>query len=120
MCLQQAYLAKAHQPGRDLPDILLHNLNLRRLSMENSYRFFNNQSCKYFPCHKMPGKEDFNCLFCYCPLYSLGDGCGGDFTYNKTKTVKICMDCHLPHLPEFYDVIVERLSEKKVLPFNHE
>lgn len=36
--------------------------------MENSHRFFENRECKYFPCHK--GLEDFNCLFCYCPLYN--------------------------------------------------
>ena len=32
------------------------------------------------PCHKTVG-ESFNCLFCYCPLYALGDQCGGNFTY---------------------------------------
>ena len=36
--------------------------------MENSYRFFENKECQYYPCHK--GIENMNCLFCYCPLYS--------------------------------------------------
>ncbi|MFW5671451.1 MAG: cysteine-rich small domain-containing protein, partial [Acetivibrio ethanolgignens] len=36
--------------------------------MENSYRFFENRECKYFPCHK--GLKELNCLFCYCPLYN--------------------------------------------------
>ncbi|MDY3796251.1 MAG: cysteine-rich small domain-containing protein, partial [Agathobacter sp.] len=31
--------------------------------MEDSYKFFQNNKCKYFPCHK--GLTDFNCLFCY-------------------------------------------------------
>lgn len=35
--------------------------------MENSYRFFENKECQYFPCHKP--LEHFNCLFCYCPFY---------------------------------------------------
>ena len=34
--------------------------------MENSYRFFANKDCKYYPCHQ--GLEAFNCLFCYCPF----------------------------------------------------
>ena len=36
--------------------------------MENSYRYFKNEKCKYFPCHKVEKETDFNCLFCYCPL----------------------------------------------------
>lgn len=36
--------------------------------MENSHRFFENKECRYFPCHK--NLEEFNCLFCYCPLYT--------------------------------------------------
>ena len=31
--------------------------------MENSYRFFENKECQYYPCHK--GIENMNCLFCY-------------------------------------------------------
>jgi len=77
--------------------------------MENSYRFFSNHACKYFPCHKMPNDNDFNCLFCYCPLYFWGDKCGGNFKYSD-KGVKNCMDCHLPHLPEYYDTIVSKLK----------
>lgn len=34
---------------------------------ENSYRFFFNRECQYYPCHE--GIEEMNCLFCYCPLY---------------------------------------------------
>lgn len=37
--------------------------------MINSYRFFQNKECEYFPCHKTENEEEFNCLFCYCPLY---------------------------------------------------
>lgn len=80
--------------------------------MENSHRFFNNRDCKYFPCHKEPKPEEFNCLFCFCPLYSMGrdrgEDCGGIFEYRKG--VKLCMDCHLPHMPEYYDVIIDELN----------
>ena len=34
--------------------------------MDNSYRYFENHACKYYPCHE--GMENMNCLFCYCPL----------------------------------------------------
>lgn len=37
--------------------------------MNDSYRYFENRACQYYPCHK--GIEELNCLFCYCPLYTL-------------------------------------------------
>ena len=94
--------------------------------MENSHRFFENRACKYFPCHNMsegsgaegfPGSRrspiqeeagEFNCLFCYCPLYHLGDQCGGIFEYYKGT--KSCISCHLPHLPEYYDTVTTKLK----------
>lgn len=79
--------------------------------MTNSHRFFKNNECKYFPCHDVSDRDSFNCLFCYCPLYSLGDKCGGKFTYNEKKTVKICMDCELPHIPKYYDIIISELKK---------
>ncbi|MCL1876301.1 MAG: cysteine-rich small domain-containing protein [Synergistaceae bacterium] len=77
--------------------------------MKNSYRFFNNIDCKYFPCHSIPDGADFNCLFCYCPLYFAGDDCGGNFV--EFKGVKDCSNCRLPHIPEYYDTIVAKLGE---------
>ena len=44
----------------------------------NSDRFFQNRECRYFPCHTGVPEEEFNCLFCYCPLYTLGRKCGGN------------------------------------------
>ena len=35
---------------------------------ERHYAFFQNRDCEYFPCHATKHPEDFNCLFCYCPL----------------------------------------------------
>ena len=43
-------------------------------------RFFQNRECRFFPCHKGVAEEEFNCLFCYCPLYTLGRKCGGNYT----------------------------------------
>ncbi len=79
--------------------------------MTNSHRFFSNVSCRYFPCHSAPEKELFNCLFCYCPLYALGEKCGGSFKRSGPKRKKDCTGCELPHRPEYYDVIVTKLKE---------
>ena len=39
------------------------------ITTEN-YKFFQHKDCEFFPCHKTNKPEDFNCLFCYCPLRS--------------------------------------------------
>jgi Zn-finger protein len=78
--------------------------------MSDNYKFFQHKDCEYFPCHKGVDAEDFNCLFCYCPLYFLGRECGGSFTYTK-KGVKNCMGCSRPHRRENYEVIIDRLRE---------
>ena len=45
------------------------------------YSYFSHKKCEYFPCHKGVDPENFNCLFCYCPLYALGDKCGGNYIH---------------------------------------
>ena len=74
------------------------------------YAFFQNRECEYFPCHKGIDPEEFNCLFCYCPLYPLGKQCGGNFRYTE-KGIKDCTNCLIPHDPENYDLIIHRFSE---------
>ncbi|EMG35768.1 putative protein containing a Zn-finger-like domain containing protein [Desulfocurvibacter africanus PCS] len=76
--------------------------------MENSHRFFRNAECKYFPCHKVDDDSEFNCLFCFCPLYCLGQACGGDFVMRGG--VKDCSKCLVPHRPEGYDHIMKKLG----------
>ena len=80
--------------------------------MQHSHRFFRNEACAYFPCHEKPEAQQFNCLFCYCPLYLLGAHCGGQFSY-VGENIKDCTACYLPHLPEYYDIIVKKLTEHK-------
>ena len=41
------------------------------------FAFYTNKECEYYPCHPVPEGTEFNCLFCYCPLYMLGRKCGG-------------------------------------------
>ena len=77
--------------------------------MENSYKFFQNAACEYFPCHKVKCSDDFNCLFCYCPLYALGSSCGGNCIYTD-EGIKDCSNCLIPHSPGGYDYIHERFS----------
>ena len=78
------------------------------------YKFFQNRACEYFPCHKTAAPEKFNCLFCYCPLYALGDNCGGAFTYTENG-IKDCSGCLRPHIPENYDRILEKFSDVSAL-----
>ena len=68
------------------------------------FSFFSNRECEYFPCHKGVDPEEFNCLFCYCPLYALGEDCGGGFKILKNG-VKDCSSCTLPHRKESYGKI---------------
>lgn len=73
------------------------------------YDFFQNRECEFFPCHSQADPEDFNCLFCFCPLYALGEHCGGAFTYGENG-IKDCSGCLFPHARENYPEICKRLT----------
>ena len=87
--------------------------------MEKHYAFFQNRDCEFFPCHADVAEADFNCLFCYCPLYALGDGCGGAFRYTE-KGVKSCEDCAFPHRRENYAAVLRRFPELSALAARRE
>ena len=74
------------------------------------YAFFSNKECEYFPCHAGADPENFNCLFCYCPLYALGDACGGNFRFTE-KGIKDCTNCLLPHVRKNYGYVTGKYSE---------
>lgn len=76
---------------------------------DSNYKYFQHTTCEYFPCHKIDDLKDFNCLFCYCPLYALGSNCGGHFTYTD-KGIKNCSSCSFPHQREHYDEVLEKLG----------
>lgn len=78
--------------------------------MEKHYQFFQNRDCEFFPCHSGIREADFNCLFCYCPLYPLGEACGGNYAYTE-KGVKSCLDCAFPHHRENYEALLKRFPE---------
>ena len=65
---------------------------------------------RYAQYHKTNHPEDFNCLFCYCPLYTLGDKCGGNFRYTESG-IKDCTECMLPHKRENYGYIIGKYGE---------
>lgn len=78
--------------------------------MENSYKFFENKDCKYFPCHK--GLQDFNCLFCYCPMYASKECLGNPSYIDKgDRQIKDCSKCAFPHVPGNYEKIMQFLRE---------
>ena len=74
------------------------------------YSYFQNRACEYFPCHEGADPENFSCIFCYCPLYALGDRCGGAFRYTEAGD-KDCSRCQIPHKRENYGRITERYRE---------
>ena len=72
-----------------------------------NYDFFQHRECEYYPCHKGADPERFSCIFCYCPLYALGENCGGNFRYTEAG-IKDCSDCLRPHKRECYEDICRR------------
>ena len=80
----------------------------------NSFKYFKNTECEYFPCHKTEENGYFNCLFCFCPLYTLGSDCGGNYAYN-VEGIKDCSDCTLPHSEKGYEYITKNFPKLSAL-----
>ena len=77
---------------------------------DREFSFFCHKNCEYFPCHETKDPDNFNCLFCYCPLYVLGDKCGGNFQITESG-VKDCSACCLPHRRENYGYVTGKYQE---------
>ena len=79
--------------------------------MENSFRFFENRDCQYYPCHR--DIEHINCLFCYCPFYFL-DTCPGTPEYmdREGSKIRVCTNCNFPHEPENYPKVITELRDR--------
>ena len=77
-----------------------------------TYKSFSHRECEFFPCHYVKDETTFNCLFCYCPLYALGEECGGKFIYTE-KGVKDCTACAIPHTPGGYDYVMKNFPKIK-------
>ncbi|MBQ8604986.1 MAG: metal-binding protein [Oscillospiraceae bacterium] len=78
--------------------------------MKNSFKFFENKECEYYPCHNTD--RPLNCLFCYCPLYAK-EVCPGTPQYLEIngRKIKDCSGCTFPHKRENYDLIMKYLTE---------
>lgn len=70
---------------------------------------FSNFECEFYPCHENADTSNFNCLFCYCPLYLTGEACGGNYSYTKNG-IKDCSGCMIPHIPDNYGYIIDRFT----------
>ncbi|MBQ1395782.1 MAG: cysteine-rich small domain-containing protein [Eubacterium sp.] len=77
---------------------------------DKHYSFFQHKECEFFPCHQTSRPEDFNCLFCYCPLYALGENCGGNFKYSENG-FKDCSGCMFPHVRDNYPKVLARYGD---------
>ena len=77
--------------------------------MKNSCSYFENRECEYFPCHRVSPEKEFNCLFCYCPLYALGEQCGGNFVYLEDG-IKDCSNCMIPHSAGGYEYVLSKFK----------
>jgi len=77
--------------------------------MPKEHEYFSHTACEYYPCHDGAETGNFNCLFCYCPLYALGERCGGDFVY-LPGGIKDCSACLYPHKRENYAAISARFQ----------
>lgn len=74
------------------------------------FSFYSHKECEFFPCHETKDTENFNCLFCYCPLYALGSKCGGNYKYTENG-VKDCSHCTLPHKRKNFGYIMNKYNE---------
>ncbi|MBO6137791.1 MAG: metal-binding protein [Lachnospiraceae bacterium] len=76
--------------------------------MDNSFRFFENKDCEFYPCHK--NIEHINCLFCYCPFY-FQESCPGtpEYIEKNGRRIRVCTDCNFIHEPDNYPNIIKEL-----------
>ena len=77
---------------------------------ERRFSFFQHKDCEFFPCHETDRPEDFNCLFCYCPLYTLGSACGGSCAW-LPGGVKDCGGCLVPHERNSYSYVASKFPD---------
>ena len=65
------------------------------MNTKNSFDYFANRECPYYPCHEKASSEHFNC--------------GGIFSYTENG-VKDCSACLLPHDKGGYDYILKNFN----------
>lgn len=78
---------------------------LKRVRESNG--FYQNRECRYFPCHETDDTDNFNCFFCFCPLFHKND-CGGNPLILENG-VKSCENCMRPHKADSWEDIIKNL-----------
>jgi Zn-finger protein len=76
---------------------------------QGNFSHFSHEQCEYFPCHDTDDLDHFNCLFCYCPLYPLGDDCGGVVAYTVSG-IKDCSHCLIPHSKHGFEFVQKHID----------
>lgn len=84
-------------------------VGLMCMSTPENFKFFSHKQCEYFPCHEGILEDDFNCLFCFCPLYYLE--CEGNYRVIKRKKIKDCSACSIPHNRYNYNYIIFKIKK---------
>lgn len=75
-----------------------------------SFKFFINKSCEYYPCHNLNEVDnEFNCLFCFCPMYFIE--CLGDPKY-LANGIRDCSSCVYPHQKDNYNSIIAIITNE--------
>jgi len=82
-----------------------HSINIKRQKREypnreypNSYKYFENIECEFFPCHP-DSLNGHNCMFCRCPMYT-DESCIGIQNGDGVildNGIKDCSKCTYPH-----------------------
>ena len=85
-------------------------ISANRQWCEKKSSFFSHKECEAFPCHATDDKDNFNCLFCFCPLYMFGRQCGGNFTHTLCGIMD-CTNCMIPHERDSYGYVIQKLKE---------
>ena len=71
------------------------------ITKTSNYKGFTHKKCEFYPCHDLNDfkhKDEFNCIFCNCPLYWLE--CPGTYAVIMDAdgvSRKDCSQCTLPH-----------------------
>lgn len=91
-------------PELKLPPINLisvWNMEPKDIAKTKNYQGFSHTSCEFYPCHPLENfksPNEFNCIFCNCPLYWLE--CPGNYTVIEDADGvkrKDCSECKVPH-----------------------
>jgi Zn-finger protein len=106
-----------NQDGRKTGPTTAHHIisgkedKMKEIDLSNEYyKFFQHRNCEFFPCHQTNDPDNFNCLFCYCPLYALGTSCGGNYKITENG-FKDCSGCMFPHVRDNYAKVNARFQD---------